>query len=140
MNISPKLGHEIIPGRIFEDGEGADAKDEGDRVDSFANVVKQGRPKGGANDVDMTQNGSREDRATKRKIGTEDEAQEAEGEVEKKSENTQMLNKLLDKLDQKDRQIDQMLATIEELRGEIRILSERLGQMQTGAANDDKDI
>ena len=140
MNISPKLGHEIIPGRIFEDGEGAGAKDESDRVDSFANVVKQGRPKGGANDVDMTQNGSREDRATKRRIGTEDEAQEAESEAEKKSENTQMLNKLLDKLDQKDRQIDQMLATIEGLRGEIRILSERLRQMQTGAANEDKDI
>ena len=51
-----------------------------------------------------------------------------------------MLNKMFDKLDQKDQQITQMLPTIEGLRVEIRTISDRLAQMQTKGPDEDKGI
>ena len=89
----------------------------------------------------MAHNGPAEDRAAKRKLGTEEETPKAESEaVAKQGESAQMLSKMFDKLDQKDQQITKMLETIAGLRAEIRILNERLAHMQTKGADEDKDI
>ena len=89
----------------------------------------------------MVQNDPVEDRATKRKLGTEEETQKAESEVaEKKDDSKQMLSKMFDKPNQKDQQISQMLATIEGLRIEIRTFNGRFAQMQPNGTDEDKDI
>ena len=82
VNISPKLDHEIVPGRIDEEGDTVTDKGGVDRETSFANVVNQGRPKeGGAKDVVMVQSDLAEDWGTKRKLGAEEETPKAESEA-----------------------------------------------------------
>ena len=72
---------------------------------------------------------------TKRKTGPE-EAAMAESEVTKQDDTTQIVKKLMDKLDQKDEQISKMLATIEGLRIQIQTLNDRLTQMQAKGNED----
>ena len=103
---------------------------------SFANVVKQGRPtEGRERDVAMVHSEEAKERATKGKIRQE-EAAKAESEVTKEDGNTQMVTKLLDKLNQKDEQISKMLATIEGPRIQIQTLNNTLTQMQTKGNED----
>ena len=115
MNISPKLGHEIIPGRIYEDDETAGDEGSASNKTSFANVAKQGRPREeGPKDVDMAKDDEDAERATKRRAGPEETAK-AESGAAKVDESAQLVKKLMEKQDQKDEQIAQMLATIEGL-------------------------
>ena len=44
MNISRKLEHEIVPGRIYEGDDTAESGGSTGNNTSFANIVKQGRP------------------------------------------------------------------------------------------------
>ena len=68
------------------------------------------------------------ERATKRRAGPEETAK-AESGAAKVDENAQLVQKLMEKLDQKDQQIAQMLATIEGMRMQIQTMNEALTKM-----------
>ena len=131
MNISPKLGHEIIPGRIYEDDEEASGGGNTGSETTFANAVKLGRPREqGPKDVDMARDDVEEDRATKRKVGPEETAKPESGATAQ-DENAQLVKRLLAKLDEKDEQISKMMATIEALRVQIQTMNDALTLMST---------
>ena len=138
MSISPKLNHEIVLGRIYED-EDAVENAEAQREENLARMVAK-TVKVVAKDVVMQQapNQEVEERATKRKIAAEGEAaKEAVGNsAASHGENADMMKRLLDKLDQKDEQIAQMFRTIEGLRAQIQTLSDRLGPQSQTEEND----
>ena len=79
-----------------------------------------------------------EEQVTKRKIAAESEATKkaADNNAASHGENADMMKRFLDKPDQKDEQIAQMLRTIEGLRFQIQALNDRLGPQTQWEEND----
>ena len=140
MNISPKLNHEIVPGSIYESDEAAAGR-EGKQEASFVEAVTR-TVKAVAKDIVMhpLPNKEAEEKVAKRKLTVENEVRIETGSATVgQEENASMMKRMLDKLDQKDEQINQMMKTIEGLRAQIQNLMDKLTthtQVQNTEEND----
>ena len=141
MNISPKLNHEIVPGSIYESDKAAAGR-EGKQEASFVEAVTRA-VKAVAKDVVMhpSPNKETEEKAAKRKLTVEDEVKmETDSAAAGKEEDASMMKRMLDKLDQKDEQINQMMKTIEGLRAQIQNLMDKLTTQTQVQNTEESDI
>ena len=133
MNIKPKILHEIIPGQIYE-GEATDKeeddKSEGKNLDPTQQAE---RPKKKVKDIDMQPADDEETRVTKRRLESDEQStRKAERHAEQEtstsaaSGNETLINKLLEKLAEKDDQIAKMMAKIDSLQTKLVELSDAL--------------
>ena len=140
MNVSPKPNFEMVPGSIYDRDEAAEGR-EGQQEASFVEAVTR-TVKAVAKDIVMHPPPSQEteEKVAKRKLTAESEVRIETGTATAAQEdNASMMKRMLDKLDQKDEQINQMMKTIEGLRVQIQSLMDKLTtqtQVQNAEEND----